>query len=1074
MSRKAAWKELVSQLRTLPQFSKQGQKREVELFLEIEAVLHLYETLCPQEEGRDARQAWALITGYFVQGINDVPDAQKQCLLLREQLRYVRTATAWRWWLKWYIGQPKAVRLYEFGLDIGQNSPSFRQKHYEVAFRNERLAVYAQLFTQPTAKPEVDPRPFAPAGCYHFEVEGSLREVEITDVMTAFAAEKRPACPLNTSPHREALEVTWDDLLATACELDWLEAEGQFSEPGHWQERLGDLRLTLLGGDTPYDGGFHIDGLFHLVGLLGVGKSTVIWLLTYYLACQKGKHVTVIVNTVVEAYRMAVWLRRLGVRAAPRLGKDRANHETKYGLANADALNSARLFTPNAPEEPILDWMPTPCALSGSQKEAIPIGSEPCRDLVDADGKKHVCPLLPVCPVHAVERDLVESQVWVANSMSFLYSSAPDGVGETPMRLLEAVYRVSDLIIIDEADRVQVQWDRAFAPTRPLVGSDDALLDRLKLRLAIETGGANRQKAARSSIKRLSDETDQANILAVRVFYHLRRTPRIVRWIRNFQITNVSIFKRLTRELSKVAPDEADREALKTRLHDEFRGFWNNPLRRESGALADWINAILGADSNDKRRQQELEAWLAAQMGWSRPFKGRQRLLLKKLDFALTITALIKRTNDIFFQIKWLEDELSLDKTSYELPDATINLVSDPPLGVLLGVRHVGRSFEGDLGTFNAVHYRGIGRWLLLNLPTLYEQQTSQLGPHVLLTSATSWLPGAVQSHLPVKPDAVLRKGQVSNGAIELHFRPVRTKNGKWIRVSGAGKYRELHLRQIVRALAASGPHTPSDLQKALDYWQKRDEPRRLLLVVSSYEQTGWVLDELNRTPDWKGRAARLLPDDAEMTDEAILRTREVERFKEHDADILIAPLMAIQRGFNILDEAEGALLGTAFFLVRPYPPPDDLSPQILSMNAWVLNQLNNNSRALNGDYTGPQAMSEFRKRAYQAWNRRLESGRDRISAMSDDYYAEFLKDQFVVIWQTIGRLLRGGRGAQVYFVDGAFSAKEGKRNMLLDWHSMLDALIKMPDTRDQYLANALYFSAWEAFHRAVENKEIF
>jgi hypothetical protein len=673
-----------------------------------------------------------------------------------------------------------------------------------------------------------------------------------------------------------------------------------------------------------------------------------------------------------------------------------------------------------------------------------------------------------------VEHDLVESQVWIVNPMSFLYSSAPDGVGEGRLRLLEAVYCLSDLIIVDEADRVQVQWDRAFAPTRPLVGSDDALLDRLRLRLAIETSGPGRQRAARASVNRLSNDTDQANILANRAFSLLQRTPRIAKWIKNYQITNVSIFTRLVRELAKTVPDERDREALKARLHEAFRGYWNNPLSRESGELAVWINAVLAMDTNDKRRHRELESWLAAQTGWSIPFKGKQRLFLKKLDFALTITALIKRTNGIFYQLKWLEDELSLDNTNYELPDAIVNLVPDPPLGVLLGVRHVRRSFEGDLGTFNAVHYRGIGRWLLLNLPTLYQEQTGQPGPHVLLTSATSWLPGAAQSHLSVKPDAVLLKEGGANGAIEIHFRPVKTKYGNWTKVSGAGNYRELHLRQIVRKLTEAGPHTPSDLQRALDYWKDRNEPRRLLLLVSSYEQTGWVLDELNRHPEWRGRATRLLPDDAEMQDEFTLRTREVERFKEHDADILIAPLMAIQRGFNILDETEGALLGTAYFLVRPYPPPDDLSPQILSMNAWVLNQLDNNSRTLKDDYIGFEAMSKFRKRAYQAWNQRLASGRRGISAMSDDYYTEFLKDQFVVIWQTIGRLLRGGRGAQVYFVDGAFSAKEGKRNMLLDWHAMLDNLIKSPDAHDQYLANALYLAAWEAFQTAIEDKEIF
>ncbi len=1075
MRRESPWKSLITQLRAQPQFPQKLPRREIEIFLEIEAVLYLYETLCPQEEGRDAWQAWALVSGYFIQGINDQPAAQRQCLLLRESLRYVRTATAWRWWLTRYANQqPETVRLYKFISNDKQNGIKFRRKTYEVILGSERLPVYQRLFTEQAAEPEVYVTPFAQAGIYRFEVGGSPHEVEISEKMAEFANKERPTQLLDADRPRPAIEVTWNDLLASARELDDLENVGQFPERGNWYERLSNLRLVVpIESHAQENHCLSINDIFHLVGLLGIGKSSLIWVLTYHLVCKQTKHVTVIVSTVVESYRMAVWLRRLGIRAAPRLGRNRADHEKKYGLANAESLSTTHIFQPTPPDEPVLDWMPIPCALSGSQKESIPIGSEPCRRLIGVDGKRYMCPLLPVCPVHNVERDLVESQVWIVNPMSFLYSAAPSGVGEMPLRLLEAVYQLTDLIIIDEADRVQVMWDRALAETRPLVGSDDALLDRLRIALALQTSGKDRHKAAQASFYRLTKVADQVNILANRAFRLLRSTPRLAKWIKNYQITGVGILSRLAKELGDTAT-EPEQEATRSQLREKFREFWNKPLRRESGALADWLSALLGTDRQDKRLHEELEAWLAEQMEWPKPFIGIRQLFLRKLDFALTITALIKRTNDIYYQLKWLEDDLPVDDSGYELPDAVVNLVPDPPLGVLLGVRHVGQQFEGDLGLFNAVHYRGIGRWLMLNLPTIYQQQTGERGPHVLLTSATSWLPGAAQANIAVTPNAVLLKQNTAVNLIDIHFRPVHTKKGNWIKVSGTGKYRELHLRQIVRALAKSGPHTPSDFQKALDYWRDRNEPRRLLLVVSSYDQTDWVLDELNSVPEWKGRAARILPDDTEMLDEYTLRTREVERFKERDADILIAPLMAIQRGFNILDETEGALLGTAFFLVRPYPPPEDLTPQILSMNSWVLNQLEGNSRVLKDNYSSIRAMTEFRNKAYGAWNRRLASGRRGLGAMADDYYAEFLKDQFVLIWQTVGRLLRGGRGAHVYFVDGAFSAKEGKRNMLLDWHKMLDTLINLSDPKDQFLAESLYFSAWDAFHRAYENKEIF
>ena len=49
--------------------------------------------------------------------------------------------------------------------------------------------------------------------------------------------------------------------------------------------------------------------------------------------------------------------------------------------------------------------------------------------------------------------------------------------------------------------------------------------------------------------------------------------------------TGAGILSRLAKELSKTSV-ESQQIALRTQLREEFRGFWNNPLRRESGELA--------------------------------------------------------------------------------------------------------------------------------------------------------------------------------------------------------------------------------------------------------------------------------------------------------------------------------------------------------------------------------------------------------------------------------------------------------------------------------------------------------
>ncbi len=1068
------WSELRSALAEMFPKMKQWRQREWIIFFEIETIFHLYERLVPADTNRPAAEAWALVSGYCSGTINTEPEAREMCLLLRERLQYIRTASAWKWWLRhWYVELPSEYRLYRFTESLA----GFIQQRHEAALGGERLMRYEQVTQLEGTEPTEAPSPLLPAaaGKYAIQIEGSLLTVEISEAMAStFASQAHPTRELPNRVENPPIHVDLESLAQLGQELDVLEAEAEIEPRGNWYIRLSTLEIVLLNTENvpAIQHTLSIEELFHLVGMLGVGKSTLIWALTYQLAAKEHRHITVVLNTVVEAIRLCVWLRKLGVAAAPALGRNREDHARKYGLANAETLSPDRLFR-QAADDPVLRWMPVPCALSGSQSVAIPKGKEPCWNLIGEDGKRYRCPLLAVCPVHTISRDLVESTVWVVNPQSFLYSAAPEGIGSQGLRLLEAIYRISDLVIVDEADRVQVQWDDAFAPTQPLAGSSDALLDHLHRELPRFSTGAGRRNAANAAFSRLTKTEAQAHVLSDRVFGLMAHSPAIAKWIANDQITNVGIFNRLLNELMKQVLRSADTKALRDKLRAEFVQYWRNPLRREEGFLADWISRLLGTDERDKRLRHDLERWLADLVGWKVkiPFSRKEyRLLARKLEFCVLITAMIKRANDIIYQLNWIgEDIPDLEAKHFELNESITTLVPDPPLGVVLGVRLVGYVPEQSLGVFHYLRYRGLGRWLLLNFPHLYRDHHGITGPHLLLTSATSWMPGSPQFHLAVQPHAALLTN-TPLGKVEILFRSDGTK------ISGAGRQKERNLRQTIRALAAPQGATPSRLQREVDYWRSRGEYRRLLVVVNSYEQTGWVFEELERIPEWTGRSVRLLPDDDPLCDEGGIHAREAERLHRRDADILIAPLMAIQRGFNILDEDDKALLGTVLFLVRPYPPPEDLGPQVLSMNAWTLSQLKDYQRELADVYSqhGTDAMKHFRNTAYRQWYRRLlGSGRYGVASMNGEFYEEFLRDQFIAVWQTIGRLLRGGRDARVIFIDSAFAEPEGRRRMLRDWYNILSSMVTSTNLRDRQLAVLLYNTAWEAFNNAVNNGEI-
>ena len=61
---------------------------------------------------------------------------------------------------------------------------------------------------------------------------------------------------------------------------------------------------------------------------------------------------------------------------------------------------------------------------------------------------------------------------------------------------------------------------------------------------------------------------------------------------------------------------------------------------------------------------------------------------------------------------------------------------------------------------------------------------------------------------------------------------------------------------------------------------------------------------------------------------------------RAESAWILIAPMMAIERGHNILNMDRVAAFGAALFLVRPFPVPDNPELLVQMLNYWTIEKL--------------------------------------------------------------------------------------------------------------------------------------
>ena len=121
----------------------------------------------------------------------------------------------------------------------------------------------------------------------------------------------------------------------------------------------------------------------------------------------------------------------------------------------------------------------------------------------------------------------------------------------------------------------------------------------------------------------------------------------------------------------------------------------------------------------------------------------------------------------------------------------------------------------------------------------------------------------------------------------------------------------------------------------------------RALLLVNSYEQAKWVADEIRHC--WLSSSQlvyHLVPDTAEkypdeyadnISKPGELNRADIESFGQTRGKILVAPMSAIGRGFNILNTYNKAAFGVVYFLTRPYPHPHDTQAIAQELNRRAL-----------------------------------------------------------------------------------------------------------------------------------------
>ena len=441
-------------------------------------------------------------------------------------------------------------------------------------------------------------------------------------------------------------------------------------------------------------------------------------------------------------------------------------------------------------------------------------------------------------------------------------------------------------------------------------------------------------------------------------------------------------------------------------------------------------------------------------------------------------------------------------------------LLPGNPAGAALGF--VYGPEEGAGGKLELINHAAVGRVLMTHLHALLAPE-GQAGPHTLLLSGTSWAGGPprrdAQNNLredrasqvydvQVPVAGVLQQPRAEVDAIASSvFELVSLSDdlGRQPRISGSHRERArpAELEKVARRLAIPHSHGLNVIERnwkrMTRQWgaEAMQDRRRALLLTNSYADAETVAvrisaelaSPLRKDPSW---SVCLLVQDGTAEDgdspagtvsrgvQRLERSR-VESFgKTPEPAVLVAPIWVVSRGHNILSpETRKAAISSIYFIHRFHHPPGDLSRVIAAINRLGQDVLSNG-------VPGCDERASLRKKARALSNqgkvvrgKSLAAVRSGYALMTDEAQAQFAWDTIALVWQAIGRGIRGGAPVYAGFVDRAFAPRTfdgGERrdtprtSVLLRCVECLKSCIEDPEDGNQSeLAKTLYAPFYKA-----------
>ena len=1009
------------------------------------------------------------------------------------------------------------------------------------------LITQARIFLSQPMEYEVEAAsaadPLAPMAVQIGDARSGIR-IPIAPITTPLAA--RRAHDVRRTP-RGKVKIPLTELREIAREMDIRDAMHPARRRGNWEMRLTRFSVMIPGTDQQLaeTDTIELADTKHLIGLPGSGKTTILMLVAVWLGRHGYKTMLVFPSIEVARQYMAD-LSFHGIRVGMLVGQNPTTRR-EHGSRIAEAIASEGSQGGFAHSMQGADSFAVNCPLPAFAVDDTSVwnfGHAPCDEILqgrDKNGRvgKKLCPVWTMCGRNKAPRDLIDADVWVGHVLSMDTRVPPHAIDEK-IRYFELIARTFDVVIFDEADMVQSHLDSHGAAVMSISGASDSIHREIQEQIHDRFAGGENFRLLDRNIELYSRdlaEFGNHNYTLVSIVQNV--DPTIRKRFADQLLTTARIISELLDGFTRRSSRRDDLDDVDVQhgftVARALTDFWDTAAYTafydrtgvEPGGWAkgDLCARTLGIGRPDLEATraeliQHFRRYLAENLNLrrdkimediSKVFRGvcfRDRsqptnahdavkLLVSITFMILGYQRIVPGTRQMVAE-GLIRDPIVKATATPELR----RFIPENIMGSLSGVKYslsAARTTRGGAQNveLSYISFVGAPRMLMHRFHRLLEADSGQIGPSVLLTSATSFLGPSPAYHIDVGPHYLLKPHPDSGSGDErppeeaaqprdrtryiFKWIPDRTRGDEPLRYSGAGELATRNLQRMVEELVRGGTGK-SEIYKAINNFDIRWGIRRkAALVVNSYDQARLLkryLDDYHREIGRRTKAVVRSRENGERAVEYVT-SAQVEAIGDDDTcDVVIFPLTAIGRGVNIVftkgPRARDAAIGSLYFLTRPHPSADDM--QLLQSLAGRATQEFDRHLFDEGDNLGAVAakFSAAKRRTYRLAKRLLQEPLQ-ASRLGAELFKPFTANQMVAILQTIGRGMRNGCPVAVHFIDAAWAPRstadkpdDGRVSMLVQMRLILEDCIAHCDPIDREIYRELYSAFLEPL-REVE-----